>query len=80
MCTDDGIPFWVSVSDANGVRWTNGPLHPTGGKSTKCLDWRLLSASNRKLPSLFQSPHLYPPARPSGLLSAPRLRVPSSAS
>ncbi|KAI8995692.1 hypothetical protein BD414DRAFT_435874 [Trametes punicea] len=33
-----GIPFWVSVSDANGVGWTNGPLHPTGGGSTKCLD------------------------------------------
>ncbi|KAI0662477.1 hypothetical protein C8Q70DRAFT_561422 [Cubamyces menziesii] len=33
-----GMPFFVTVSDANGIGWTNGPLHPTGAGSTKCLD------------------------------------------
>ncbi|KAI0336191.1 hypothetical protein GY45DRAFT_1342269 [Cubamyces sp. BRFM 1775] len=33
-----GMPFWVTVSDANGIGWTNGPIHPTGAGSTKCLD------------------------------------------
>ncbi|CDO72745.1 hypothetical protein BN946_scf184990.g28 [Trametes cinnabarina] len=33
-----GMPFWVSVVDSTGLAWTNGPLHPTGAGSTKCLD------------------------------------------
>ncbi|KAI0761208.1 hypothetical protein BD413DRAFT_249684 [Trametes elegans] len=33
-----GMPFFVTVTDANGVGWTNGPLHPTGAGSTSCLD------------------------------------------
>ncbi|KAI0358998.1 hypothetical protein OH77DRAFT_1420516 [Trametes cingulata] len=33
-----GMPFFVTVTDANGVGWTNGPLHPGGGGSTSCLD------------------------------------------
>ncbi|OJT14019.1 hypothetical protein TRAPUB_9429 [Trametes pubescens] len=33
-----GMPFFVTVSDANGVGWSNGPIHPTGDGSTSCLD------------------------------------------
>ncbi|KAI9059687.1 hypothetical protein FKP32DRAFT_1596235 [Trametes sanguinea] len=33
-----GMPFWVSVVDSTGLAWTNGPLHPTGAGSTRCLD------------------------------------------
>ncbi|KAI0823106.1 hypothetical protein BC628DRAFT_1421222 [Trametes gibbosa] len=33
-----GLPFFVTVTDSNGIGWTNGPLHPTGGGSTSCLD------------------------------------------
>ncbi|KAL1952260.1 hypothetical protein VTO73DRAFT_1409 [Trametes versicolor] len=33
-----GMPFFVTVSDANGVGWSNGPIHPTGAGNTSCLD------------------------------------------
>ncbi|KAI0639040.1 hypothetical protein C8Q77DRAFT_1078995 [Trametes polyzona] len=33
-----GMPFFVTVTDANGVGWTNGPLHANNAGSTSCLD------------------------------------------
>jgi len=30
-------PFFISLTDANGLSWTNGPLHSGGGGPTACL-------------------------------------------
>jgi len=32
-----GSPFFISLTDANGLSWTNGPLHSGGGGPTNCL-------------------------------------------
>jgi len=33
-----GIPFFISVTDANGNGWAQGPLHSGDGPDTSCLD------------------------------------------
>ncbi|KAI1797536.1 hypothetical protein LXA43DRAFT_934581 [Ganoderma leucocontextum] len=32
-----GLPFWLSVVDANGWTWTNGPLHSGNSGQASCL-------------------------------------------
>ena len=50
MTLDHGHPFFASVSDSQGVTWSNGPLH-AGAGSRACLSpppphsWLTLSAS-----------------------------------